>query len=62
MSGRQPHLQMLELFALLRSQELLDLGVSGVDLLTHLRAYVAHDRIDARSVAVQDALNLCLLL
>jgi hypothetical protein len=62
MARRQAHLQMLELFALLRSQELLDLGVAGVDLLPHLWAYGAHDRIDARSVAVQNALNLRLLL
>ena len=62
MMRRQAHFQMLELFALLRSQEPLDLGVAGIDLQPHLRTNIAHDRVDARPVAVQDALDLRLLL
>ena len=59
---RQSHLQMLELLALLRSQELLDLGVARVDLLPHLRTHRAHEGVDASSVTIEDGLDLRLLL
>jgi len=55
-----PHLA--ELFALLRREDFVDLGVGGIELATDLRLNAVHDRVDPRVMLIDDALHVGLLL
>src|SRR5918912_4583437 len=57
-----PLLQLLELRPLLGREELLDLGVRGVELRAHLRADARGDGLDALAVGLDDLRHGLLLL
>ena len=60
--SRNAHSDLLEVLALLRRQDFVDLGVCGFELGANLRLNAARHRIDTTMVLIDDALNVGLLL
>ena len=60
--GARAHSNLLELLALLRREDLFDLGVCSIELVPNLRLNAGHDGVDAYVVLIDDPLNLGFLL